>query len=168
MAMVAAMSQAVRDGKTEEVKKLLECDRGLLDTKDTQGAESLPPLLEAVRSNRVKVVKLLLEQGVDVNVADASGWTGLFYACNSGHETVLRMLLKAGANASIPTVSGWTPLMRAAYHGRTDFVRILLEHGSQVRGRERKRGRVVFGQGVGVGAESDRSRPPSLSKVSGA
>ena len=41
---------------------------------------SQTPLLKAAHGNVYEFLKLLLENGVDVNAQDLSGWTSLHYA----------------------------------------------------------------------------------------
>jgi ankyrin repeat protein len=46
----------------------------------------------------MKVVKLLLKNGADVNVKNKKGKTPLYPTCSEGHSEITRLLLKKGAD----------------------------------------------------------------------
>jgi ankyrin repeat protein len=48
----------------------------------------------------MKVVKLLLKNGADVNVKNKKGKTPLYPTCSEGHSKITRLLLKKGADAN--------------------------------------------------------------------
>lgn len=65
--------------------KLLIAHGANIHEKDIQGNT---PLMRAVISNNLNMVELLLELGAaaDIEVANRSGWTPLYYARNSHHR----------------------------------------------------------------------------------
>ncbi|KAE9016133.1 hypothetical protein PR003_g15510 [Phytophthora rubi] len=73
-------------------------------------------------------VRLLIEEGADVNLIDcsASHRTPLHEACRAGHSRVVELLLRSGARLSTVDVSGDSPLHVACRGGWTRVVRILL------------------------------------------
>jgi ankyrin repeat protein len=79
-------------------------------------------------------LKLILEHGVDLDMADESGYTVLHHLGASNDETrVLRvaMLLDAGASLTKRDVLlKSTPLGWACRWGRIDLVRLYLERGA--------------------------------------
>ncbi|RYP49226.1 hypothetical protein DL769_011102 [Monosporascus sp. CRB-8-3] len=85
----------------------------------------------AVETGDVEVVKLLLDGGADVAVADKDGWTPLIAASSKGHVDVVRLLLAtSGVNADLKdSESGQTPLSRAAANGCKAVVQLLLDTG---------------------------------------
>jgi ankyrin repeat protein len=65
-----------------------------------------------------EVLKMLLERGTDVNMADQYGNTPLSEAASKGCDReVMRMLIKAGANIRATNVSGLTPFEMGLYDG---------------------------------------------------
>ncbi|KAE9112343.1 hypothetical protein PF010_g10482 [Phytophthora fragariae] len=73
-------------------------------------------------------VRLLIEEGADVNLIDCSASlrTPLHEACRAGHSRVVELLLRSGARLSAVDVSGDSPLHAACRGGWTRVVRILL------------------------------------------
>lgn len=82
----------------------------------------------------LKSVQLMLEAGMDPNVAGAHGETALRYAAASGKTGIVNALLEAGAEADIEDTDGFTPLRYAAYNGHRDIVEALLAKGAHVQG----------------------------------
>ena len=78
----------------------------------------------------VKVIKLLLDRGVDINTQNNGGGTALHIAAREGHQAVVKILLEKGADAKIQTKiegDGGTALHRAAREGHEAVVQMLLE-----------------------------------------
>ncbi|MBQ8613966.1 MAG: ankyrin repeat domain-containing protein [Ruminiclostridium sp.] len=56
------------------------------------------PLICAINHDNVKITKLLLENGADVNTANFSGKTPLMHAVCEKNEEIVRMLMEKGAD----------------------------------------------------------------------
>ncbi len=67
-------------------------------------------LMKAVADGDTEVVKLLLEQGVDVNAKVLAGmykgWTALIFSVASGNTEVVKLLLKQGADVNVKVTKG--------------------------------------------------------------
>ena len=92
------------------------------------------PLWAASATNKIEVVKLLLEAGDDVNNASTdNGATALYAASWNGHDEVVKILLGAGADVNkARTDGGATPLLIASQRGRTKVIEMLLQAGADV------------------------------------
>jgi ankyrin repeat protein len=79
------------------------------------------PLHEAVRWGRLDMIRLLIEEGADVNVQDAKGNAPLHIAVNppDSHREVIRTLLENGADPTLQDAHGETPLHIAVILGRS-------------------------------------------------
>jgi ankyrin repeat protein len=80
-----------------------------------------------------ELVRFLIDQGADVNLADAVGrYTALHLAACSRRTDVVRALLGAGADPTAEDASGWTPLHHvvSAPDPRFFLVRELVGHGA--------------------------------------
>ena len=76
----------------------------------------------------------LLESGrvTDVDGADSSGATALYWACWKGERHVVAALLEAGAEADRADSDGFTPLMVAGYYGHSAVVQLLVDAGANL------------------------------------
>jgi len=108
-------------------------------TRDpTPKATDLP---DAAKTSDIAQVKILLEQGIDINTDH-----GTTCGCdrNKGHGTALqravkqrdvqmtKLLLEHGANADLQDGAYGNPLQEAAYAGDMELVQLLVEHKADI------------------------------------
>ncbi len=108
-------------------------------TETNQGVRattSLTALQRAARNGDFAAVKNLVEEGDEVDRADAAGWTALHHTVFEGHERVAAFLLSRGAKVEVPDTDGWTPLHTAAFNGHAAIVELLLSHGADIQARD--------------------------------
>lgn len=94
----------------------------------------------ATHAVRLKIAKLLIDKGANVNATGDIGYfvgsTPLHGAAHSGHVEMIKLLLDQGAkvNASSPRGSfvGYTALHAAAEAGQEEAVRLLLERKADI------------------------------------
>ena len=120
---------AILADNSELIEKLLKkgADPNIADS------ESAFPLSEACVRNgaTVKIVKLLIEGGAEVNKVEKNGASSLTYAAqNSGidvetRKAIVELLLKNGADKSLRDKTGKTALDWAKEIGHTEMVEIL-------------------------------------------
>lgn len=79
-------------------------------------------LMEAVDHRNAEMVRLLLEQGANVN--------------QPGGHLPIDAVLKPGNVVFIPTVTGGTALHHAAYHDAVDCLQLLIEKGATINARD--------------------------------
>lgn len=87
-------------------------------------------LLLAARSNRLNIVKLLLDHGADINTRPQDGETALHEAANSGYLYIVKLLLDRGADINTRDRSGRTALYLASKSGERDVTELLLKKGA--------------------------------------
>src|SRR6266702_4093177 len=87
----------------------------------------------------VRVARLLLERGVDVNAQRKDKWTPLHLASRNGNPGIIRLLLDHGANANTVSENGDNPLHKVCGNSEdksqedgVHIVRLLLERGVDV------------------------------------
>lgn len=74
------------------------------------------------------MVRILLEKGAHVSMADKGGWTALHISAHRGHPAVTKMLVKAKADLEAKVSgSGSAPLHMAAQEGHLEVMRVLIE-----------------------------------------
>ena len=85
-----------RNGISPEVLLLLQKFNARLDQQDK--LYQWTPLFHAVSEGHVRCVKILLEQGVEVNILDEKDLTPMYYAAWEGHLECMGLLIRAGSN----------------------------------------------------------------------
>jgi ankyrin repeat protein len=82
----------------------------------------------------IKVCRLLLEKGADVDCGDYRGLTPLVYAAHKGNLELVRLFLEAGANpndiSDDRTPQNSTALLYAFFGGNQKIVDLLYKHGA--------------------------------------
>ena len=88
-------------------------------------------LQRAIEDNKIEFVKLMIEQGADLNIvtADHSGFPLIHIAMRRNNKKMALLLLEAGIDPNQKDIRGNTALQMAAERGWEDFVQILLKHG---------------------------------------
>ncbi|KAK5653787.1 hypothetical protein OQA88_7945 [Cercophora sp. LCS_1] len=69
--------------------------------------------------------------GVDINWADASGFTALLLAVESGNAVMAGFLMDQGADVNCKDERGHTALWRGAWYGQEDIAAALLQRGTR-------------------------------------
>ncbi len=86
----------------------------------------------AADNGSLKVCKILIENGAQVNTQDMFGRTPLQYAALDGHLGVCKVLIDAGGDVNHQDEYGLTPLHWAAKEGHLDVCNLLIAMGAQV------------------------------------
>jgi ankyrin repeat protein len=77
-----------------------------------------------------EVMRLLLERGARVNVAQQGGWTPLHQAAKHGPVELVEMLLEHGADVGARSADGQTPLALAEGAGHAAIAALLRDRGA--------------------------------------
>ena len=94
------------------------------------GAAADLPLVEAAARQDWQQVRVLLEEGADVNAPRADGVTALLWAAHWDDVATVETLLAAGADPNAADDHGVTPLMRASENAGIDVAQALLAAGA--------------------------------------
>lgn len=89
-------------------------------------------MLTAARQGRADVVALLLDLGMDVDVADESGQRGLQNAVMGDAMDVVRLLVAHGADIDRPTTRFDGAMGFAAHFGRREIAELLAPHSRDI------------------------------------
>ena len=97
-------------------------------------------IVAAAGSGDVEQVRILLDNGANVDAVALDDWTPLTRAADKGHMKMIELLLSRGASINKPS-GDLTPLFFAARSGHTQIVKFLIKHGAKLdlplAGRER-------------------------------
>ena len=126
---------AAYSGNLEVVRILIDYDPAYVNVRSESRST---PLHWALRGHDFKdgsvisVLRLLLEQGADINAQNQDGRTPLHMASFDRALEVVRLLLEHGADVEVKNKYGRTPLHLASFDGALEVIRLLLEHGADV------------------------------------
>uniref|UniRef100_A0A8C5MBF1 Ankyrin repeat and SOCS box containing 3 n=1 Tax=Leptobrachium leishanense TaxID=445787 RepID=A0A8C5MBF1_9ANUR len=118
---------AVESGHEDVVKLLIKNKANVNGPHSYSGWN---PLHQASMMERVDIMQILLESGVDKECEDDFGVTPLFIAAQYGKYDSLRMLILNGANVNCQAKDKATPLFIAAQEGHEKCAELLLSKGA--------------------------------------
>ena len=131
-------------------------------TIEAEAAETKPPVLQPVASaipadalsadrmvlaatfGHDKVVRYMLDHGVDPSAKDLFGNAGLIAAASAGQADIVGMLLNAKADVNAQTNAGHSALMGAVEKGDMNIVKALLKAGANVNARNNRNETALF------------------------
>jgi ankyrin repeat protein len=129
-------------------------------------------LINAIESNNIDAVRILLSVGADVNFITPIKTCALLSALR--FPQILQYLIKAGANVNITLSERRTPLHFAVHSENLEAVIILLEHGAKVNAEDlygntplhtgihkKKIGRILLDHGADLHARNDQGVTPA-------
>lgn len=117
------------EAEIQRLKTLLKDSPDLFNAPS--GGLMLTPLQSAAAKGYANVVRFLLANGADVNLAGANGWTPLQYAADAGHKAVVEALLTAKAEVTPPSGKD-SPLHYAAKRGFVQLTELLIANKADV------------------------------------
>jgi ankyrin repeat protein len=80
----------------------------------------------------LEIVKLLLENGADINLPSNGNYTPLISAVRNGHLETVKLLLENGPDISVPNNYVCGLLNSAAKNGHLEIIKLLLENGTDI------------------------------------
>jgi ankyrin repeat protein len=95
------------------------------------------PAATGLGSTTVKVARLLIAHGADVNAKDEVGLTPLHRAASNGRKRLADLLLTKGADIHAMDQSNCSPLHSVALCGKKRMARLLLEKGADISSKDK-------------------------------
>jgi ankyrin repeat protein len=131
---MTTLNKAIYKGNVARVRNLISTNNKSLNQFDSDG---YTPLLRAVTSNKIEIVKLLLAAGANPNIKrNGDGALPIHFAIGRSDIIVMRMLLEAGtdpnAHFSPRFFDGMSLLTYTIGFGNIDKVRLLIQYGATV------------------------------------
>ena len=115
-----ALFFAIQQGHYDTAEQLISANAA----KDIVDVNGNNLLMSAAESSNLKLIQLMLNQGLDVNAENNNGETAFHYALNN--DDAVKLLLEAGADINKADKQGYTPLMKAVSLCRPEVVKLLL------------------------------------------
>lgn len=127
------VNYACKIGDYETVKYLLSTDAPHSKFINNQDVEGLLPLHVVARNGHHLLIRLLVENGGDINQIDSlNKWTPLFYASQEGNLRSAQELLGYGARVDVIDEDGYNVLYYCVVEGHISLLNELLEYKSQL------------------------------------
>ena len=126
--------EATNDTGLTETRKMINSAKELgilselINKADNSGRT---PLYIASNYGQLRSVKVLLNNGADIDKAKFDGVTPLMNACFGGHLNVVDVLLRHNANVNLKDTNGNTALKMAKQQGHTMVVETLKTAGAR-------------------------------------
>ncbi|KAJ5078148.1 ankyrin repeat and death domain-containing protein [Anaeramoeba ignava] len=105
----------------------------MLNFSDTFGE---PPLIHAVKEQKLQNINYILKNGGKVNTKDSNGMTGLMHAVLLGNEDIVKELLSFKADPNIRDNKKMTASTLAGCFGKKQMIKILTENGDKTDPKE--------------------------------
>jgi ankyrin repeat protein len=125
-----SLLEAAKSGDVNIAKVSFKCSSS--DSCNDDDRYRSTPLTYAAIYGHLEVVRVLLEEGANVNRTDSVVYTALHHAAWNGHLDLCRLLLDWGAKVDALNKSRNTPLMWAAWQGHLSIAKLLVERGADV------------------------------------
>ena len=126
-----SLYRAVRSDSIKIVDILLKNGaKPSIDIIDTSQFYSCLHLAVLNKSNTI--IKLLIDNGANINIKDSKSQTPLHHAVSQGSLEIVKLLIKSGADISSKTINGQTPLHFAVSQGSLEIVKLLIESGANI------------------------------------
>jgi len=126
---IASFRRAVESADADGAAQLLETHPKLAAAK-LEGGETFLHL--AAAKGQAAIVRLLLDKGADVHVADGRGSSAIVPAAGSGSVETVALLLDRGADPGMNASGEMSAIHKAAATGRVEVLRLLHERGVDV------------------------------------
>jgi len=89
-------------------------------------------MIAAVAANRISIIKLLIAEGVDIDVAAIGDGTALIMAIRYNNLNMVNALIALGANVNQPSLGDGNPLIMATKIASLPILKILLTAGANI------------------------------------
>ncbi len=124
-----AVIDALYSGDLKTIEQYVNEDN--INWMDKDGYSLLSRAATATDVN-MKIVRLLVKRGADVNIRLREGWTLLHSAAHLLQKDLAAVLLRAGCDPNAVDEAGQTALSKVlwACNPKKDLIEMLLEHGA--------------------------------------
>ena len=118
-----AIHQAIFKGNIQKIETLLN-----EDTIEATTKAGLTPLHMAIKKRDLKLVKLLIQKGADVDAQDKKGFSVLYYAVIQNQLKIAKILLDNDADPNLTNNIGNAPIHNIAYNNRFLMLELFMNY----------------------------------------
>ena len=118
----------IRQNKNAELKRLLTQE----GNADTSNAKRASLIHVASHFGNIHALRLLIQNGANIQAATFGGWSALHYAAFAGHAQIANTLIAMGLDVSNTDAGGETSLFYAIESGNMNTVKTLVEQGADI------------------------------------
>jgi ankyrin repeat protein len=127
---IESFVKAVRKSKYDDVRQYFY-DGG--EANILFDSDKLTPLLDAVNGYDIEMIRLLIDNGADVNFLNKFGYSPLMAASWRGRTEIMQILIDNKSNILYTTPEGHDALYYTiSYSDKIEAVRLLVENGSDI------------------------------------
>ena len=150
--LVDSFYAAIRSGNPTQLTSLIQQGSDV-NVKERRGEAT--PLMYAAAFGSLDAMRLLIDEGADVNARNTAGATALMWAATDLAK--IRLLLDKGADVNVSSTLGHTVLELAAMSdGSAEIVRLLLAKGANAKAVDSGKGTTLLAAAGGDDVESVR------------
>ena len=117
------------NGNIQIVERLLKLGLNI-NSKDGNGI-GRTPLIWVAEIGDLNMLRLLILNGANINLADEEGFTAMDTAVGEGHISIVKELISKGVDVNQRTQNKGTALHTAVAWERNDIIKLLLENGAK-------------------------------------
>lgn len=129
--------EAATGSDSPEIAKLILASMSRGEKTEFVSNPDMAPLHIAAMHNSADVAKLLIKEGVNVNMrGEGDNTTAIFWAALFDSRDVAKLLIKAGASVNAGTSNDETPLMVTTYKDSADMAELLIKAGANVNAKD--------------------------------
>lgn len=128
------------DGMVEEANAVY----GYILSDSRKGPKVGCILLQEARQGNTFYLKVILQDGADIESQDSFGRTPLSWAARKGHTDAVRLLCERGANLEVRDREGFVPLLYAIQNQHVDVAKLLLARGAATESKFPTSGRTAL------------------------
>ena len=130
--------KAAEDGNFKKIKSIIDKEVNIKNLIETKDKENNTALILASKFGYIEVVKILIENGANINAKNNDNSTALIEASSFYYETV-KILIENGADINSKDNGGTTALMNASTEDdyiNYEICKLLIENGANVNDKD--------------------------------
>jgi hypothetical protein len=127
---ISTLMSATANNDIDGVRFFSKAGPSVINQRNKGGATSLHI---ASREGNFEIVKVLIENGANVNIVDNEGWSPLMRASLAGKEDIVDILLKNGAKAQLLNSLNESALVHATSAKCLDCINKIIENGNLIK-----------------------------------